>query len=125
MTDNKQFQQVHDASWNVIDSIRETNQSIADSLVTIQDHNLKLAQNIFLSWMELFTGQAESIQHLQQRWGEQARTRQDAFQKLASTSTQIYMNFLLAPFSFSRRLIDAAEDTVEQEQEAARKAARH
>ena len=125
MTDNKQFQQVHDASWKVIDTIRETNQSFAESLVTIQDNNLKLAQNIFLSWMELFTGQAESIQHLQQQWGQQVRTQGDAFQKLASTSTQIYMDFLLAPFSFSRRLLDATEDAIEQEQEAARKAARH
>jgi len=125
MADNKQFQQVHDASWKVIDTIRETNQSVANSLVTIQDQNLKLAQNIFLSWMELFSGQAESIQHLQQQWDQQAGARREAFQKLASTSTQIYLDFLLAPFSFSRRLIDAAEDTVEQEQEAARKAARH
>ncbi len=125
MTDNKRLKQVNEASWEVVDAIRETSQTVANSLVTIQDNNLKLAQNIFLSWMELFTGQVESIQHLQQQWGQQVRTQQDAFQKLASTSTQIYMDFLLAPFSFSRRMIDVAEDTIEQEQEAARTAAHH
>lgn len=124
MTENKQLQQVHEASWEVVDAIRETSQTVADNLVTIQDRNLKFTQNVFLSWMELITGQTESIQHLQQQWGQQARTRQDTFQKLASTSTQIYLDFLLAPFSFSRRLIDETEDAIQQEQEAARKAAR-
>ncbi len=65
MADNKQLQQVHEASWNVIDTFRETSQIVADSLVTIQDHNLKLAQNIFLSWMDLFKQQTETLQHLQ------------------------------------------------------------
>ncbi len=124
MTDNKQLQQVHEASWEVVDSIRETNQMVADSLVTIQDRNLKFAQNIFLSWMELFTGQTESIQHWQEQWGQQARTQRDAFQKLASTSTQIYRDLLLAPFAFSRRLVDATEEAMQQEQASARKAAR-
>ncbi len=124
MTENKQLQQVHEASWEVVDTIRETNQMVADSLVTIQDRNLKFAQNIFLSWMELFTGQTESIQHMQEQWGQQVRTQRDAFQKLASTSTQIYRDLLLAPFSFSRRLVDATEDAIQQEQASARKAAR-
>jgi len=124
MTENKQLQQVHEASWEVIDTIRETSQTVADSLVTIQDRNLKFAQNIFLSWMELITGQTENIQHMQRQWGQQVRTQEDTFQKLASTSTQIYLDLLLAPFAFSRRLIDVTEDAIQQEQEAARKAAR-
>jgi hypothetical protein len=124
MTDNKQLQQAHDASWEAIDSLRETSQTVADSLVAIQDRNLKFTQNIFLSWMELITGQTESIQHLQQQWGQQAQAQRDAFQKLASSSTQMYLDFLLAPFSYSRRLIDVTEGTIQQEQEAARKAAR-
>jgi len=124
MTDNKQLQQVHEASWNVIDSVRETSQTVADNLVAIQDHNLKFAQNIFLSWMELLTQQTESMQHMQQQWGEQIQTQRDAFQKLASTSRQIYMDFLLAPFSFSRRLVDATENAMQQEREVIRKASR-
>ena len=124
MTDNKQLQQAQEASWEVIDSLRETSQTVANSLVEIQDRNLKFTQNIFLSWMELITGQTESIQHLQQQWGRQVQTQRDAFQRLASNSTQMYVDFLLAPFSFSRRLIDVTEDSIHQEQEAARKAAR-
>ncbi len=117
MTDNKQLQQVREASWNVVDSLRETNQAVADSLVTIQDRNLKFAQNIFLNWMELLTQQTESIQHLQQQWGQQVRKQQNAFQRLTSSSMQIYMDFLLTPFSFSRRLVDATEDMLQRERE--------
>lgn len=125
MTDNKQLQQqVQDASWGVVDSLRETTQEVADSLVSLQDHNLRFAQNVFLSWTDLLTQQTESMQHLQQQWGQQAQKRQEAFQKLASASMQVYMDFLLAPFSFSRRLIDVTEDTLHHEREQARQASR-
>jgi len=124
MADNKQLQQVHNASWNVIDSFRETSQTVADSLVAIQDHNLKFAQNIFLSWMDLLTQQTESIQHFQQQWGKQIQTQQDAYQSLVSTSRQIYIDFLVAPISFSRRLVDVTEEAMQHERESVRNASR-
>lgn len=123
MADNKQLQQVHEASWNVIDTFRETSQIVADSLVTLQDHNLKFVQNIFLSWMDLFKQQTETMHHLQQRVQQVPRQR-DAFQKLGSTSMQIYMDFLLAPFSLSRRLVEATQDAMQQERELVGKASR-
>lgn len=123
MADNKQLQQVHEASWNVIDTFRETSQIVADSLVTLQDHNLKFVQNIFLSWMDLFKQQTETMHHLQQRVQQVPRQR-DAFQKLGSTSMQIYMDFLLAPFSLSPRLVEATQDAMQQERELVGKASR-
>jgi hypothetical protein len=124
MTDNKQYQQVHEASWDVVNSFNETSQAVANSLVTIQERNLKFAQNLFLSWMELLTQQTESIQHVQRQWAQQTRIQQDAFQRLGPTSMQIYLDFLLAPLSFSRRLIDATETAMQEEQELARQASR-
>ena len=124
MTDNNQLQQVHEASWEVIDTIRETSQTTADSLVAIQDRNLKFAQNIFLSWMDLLTQQTESIQHFQQQWGKQIQTQQDAYQSLVSTSRQIYIDFLVAPISFSRRLVDVTEEAMQHERESVRNASR-
>ena len=123
MAENKRLQQVHEASWNVIETFRETSQMVADSLVTLQEHNLKFAQNIFLSWMDLFTQQTETMHHLQQRV-QQVPTQRDGFQKLASTSMQIYMDFLLAPFSLSRRLVEATQDAMQQERELVGKASR-
>ncbi len=125
MTDNQQFQHVQEASWDVVSSLNEASQTIANSLVTMQERNLKFAQHIFLSWTELLTQQTKSIQEVQQQWGQQTRMQRDAFQRLAPTSMQIYLDFFLAPFSFSRRLVDATETAMQQKegelvQEAAR-----
>jgi hypothetical protein len=123
MADNKQLQQqVQEASWSMVDSLREGSQSVANSMVSLQDHNLRLAQNILLSWTDLLRQQTESMQHLQQQWVQQTQKQQEAFQKLASASMQVYMEFLLAPFSFSRQLIDVTEDTLQHEREQAWKA---
>jgi len=124
MSDNKQSQQVHDASWDIVNSFRETNQAVAGSLVTIQDYNLKFAQNIFLSWMDLLTQQTESMQRLQQQLGEQTRKQRDAFQRVMPASMQTYMGFLRAPFSFSRQLVNVTETAMGQDVKESQKAPR-
>jgi len=123
MADNKQLQQqVQEASWGMLDSLRESTQEVANSLVSLQDHNARFAQNVFLSWTDLLRQQTESVQHLQQQGIQQTQKRQEAFQKLASASMQVYMDFLLAPFSFSRQLVDVTEDKLQHEREQAWKA---
>ncbi len=117
MTDNKQFQHVQEASWDVVNSLRETNQTIADAVMTIQDRNLRFTQGLFLSWMELLTHQTESVQHLQQQWGPQIRKQQDAFQKLMPISMRTYMDFLRTPFSCSRKLVEASMTAAQRERE--------
>ncbi len=117
MTDNKQFQQVQEATWDMVDSFREANRTIADSVMTMQDHNLRFAQNTFLSWMELLTHQTESVQHVQQQWGPQIQKQQGALQKLMPASGRIYLDLLRAPFSFSRQLVDATKSATQHKQE--------
>ena len=125
MTDNQQFQHVQEASWDVVSSLNEASQTLANSLVTMQERNLKVAQHLLLSWMELLTQHTKSIQSVQQQWGQQTRMQRDAFQRLAPPWLQIYRDFLLAPFSFSRRLVDATEAAMQQEEgELAQEAAR-
>ena len=109
MTEHYQLQQVHDASLGLVNALHETNQTIADSVMTMQDLNLRFAQNTFLSWMELFTHQTESVQRLQQQWGPQIQKQQGAFQKLMPLSMQIHMACLRAPFSSCRQLVDATK----------------
>ncbi len=117
MIDNMQFQQVQETTWDMVDSLREINQIIANSVMTIQDHHLRFAQNTFLSWMELLTHQTESIQHLQQQWGPQIQKQQGALQKLMPPSMQISMDFLLAPFTLSRKLVEASMTAAQRERE--------
>jgi hypothetical protein len=117
MTDTKQLQQVQEATWDLVDALRATNQAVAESLVTLQDLNLRFAQNTFLSWMELLTHQRESVQHVQQQWGPQIPKQQGAFQKLMPTSMWIYMDFLLTPFTLSRKLVEASMTATQRERE--------
>jgi hypothetical protein len=84
MTDNKQLQQVQEATWDMVDSLREANRTIADSDMTMQDHNLRFAQNLFLSWIEVLTPQTQSTPRLQS-WRQPTQKQQDAFQRLTST----------------------------------------
>jgi hypothetical protein len=116
---NKQSQQVHDASWDLVNSFRDINQTVMESLVNFQDRNVKFTQNIFLNWMELLSQQTESMQNVQQQWAQQFRKQQDAYQKLATASMQTYMDFFLAPLSFSRQLVEATEGAMQQERELA------
>jgi hypothetical protein len=117
MTDNKQFQQVQETSWDEVKSLREINRTITDSVMTMQNHNLKFTQGLFLSWMELLTQQTESVQHLQHQWRPQIPKQQEAFQKPISTSMRIYMDFLLAPFILSRKLVEASMTATQRERE--------
>ncbi len=115
MEDNKQIQQVNEATEEIVTSLRESNQTIADSVLTIQDRNLRFTQGLFSSWMELLTHQTESVQLLQQQWGQQIQKQRGALQKLVPASMRIYMDFLRAPFSFSRQLVDTTETAMQQE----------
>jgi hypothetical protein len=123
MADNTPFQEVYEATWDLIDSYRETSQAVADSLVLLQDRNLRFAQSIFPSWMELLTQQTQSTQRLQQQREQHTRKQQDAFQRLAAASIRMYLDILLAPFtfwassSFLRQPVDAAATELEHERE--------
>jgi hypothetical protein len=106
MTDNTQFQSVHEAS-----------QAFADSIMAIQELNLRFAQNIFLSWMELLTQQTERTRTMEQQWGQQTPKRQEAFQRLIPASMQLYMDFFLAPFTLSRKLVETSMPAMQREAE--------
>ena len=84
MTDNKQFQQVQEATWDMVNSFRETNRTIADSVMAIQDHNLRLTQDLFLSWIEVLTPQTQSTPRAPSG-GHPTQEQQDAFQRRTST----------------------------------------
>ncbi len=123
MTENPQSQHVHNATWEMVHSFYETSQAVVNSVLTLQEHNLKLTQSLFSGWMEPRLPQKESTQSLQ--WRQQTQRQQETFQSLAAASMRMYMGFLLAPFAFwapfssSRKLVDAAATGLEREQERA------
>jgi hypothetical protein len=96
MTDNKQFHEVNEATRDLVNSFVETSQTFANSFVTIQEHNLRWTQNLWLNWTELLTHQAESLRSLTQQWQQQNQKQQEAFQRLTSTSLGLSQDLLSA-----------------------------
>jgi hypothetical protein len=116
---------INKALWDLVDSLHETNQAVADNFVAIQDRNLRFAQNRFLIGIEAVEAQTENARQLKDQWAQQLPKQQEAFQRLMSASLHVYMNFLCIPFSFyqvqvsvteasSRRAIQFAEHVTRQ-----------
>lgn len=115
MTDNKQFHQVNDATRDLINSFGETNQTSVNSFVTLQERNLRWAQNLWLSWMELQTQQAESVRSWMQQWQQQTQKQLEASQRLALASLGLSLDWLAAPLAYSRQEVDTAATQSEHE----------
>jgi hypothetical protein len=111
MADNK----VHDASWDVVNSVRETNQALANSVVTTLDNNMKFAHSIFLNGLEVLENQTENTRNFTQEWSQQVQRQQEAYQKLASATLNIYMDFLRIPFTFYQQLVDTTGDVARRQ----------
>jgi hypothetical protein len=116
MIDNTQFQNVQKATSDGVNSSHETSPTVADSLVTLQGCYLRFAQSIFQTWIEVLTPQAQSMPRVQS--GEQLiQKQQDAFWKLISPPMQLSLDFLLAPFTLSRKLVETSMIATQREQE--------
>jgi hypothetical protein len=120
---------INQATWDLVDSLHDTNQAVADNFVAAQDRNLKFVQNCFLIGIEALESQTENARHLMDQWVKQLPKQQEAFQRLMSATLDVYMNFLRIPFSYyqvvvnvteaaSQRAIQAAQHTTRQAIEA-------
>ena len=116
MTVNEQFQHVQEATSDEVNSSSETTQTVADSLITLQDYYLRFAQSLFQTWREMLTLQTQSMPRVQ-TWQQSTRQQPEAFQRLTSSPLQLYRDFLLAPFTLSRKLVEASMTTTQRERE--------
>lgn len=104
----------------LVDSFRETNQAIAESMIATQQRTMAFAQSMFSSTMEVLKSNAESNRALMQQWEEQAQKQQEAFQKLVQETggggqwMESYMNLLRTGFSSYHQALDAAEKATRQ-----------
>lgn len=77
---------VNEAAWNLSKSVREANQSIADSAVEAQELNMKFAQNVFENGVELLKSHAESTRALMEEFVGEPEKDQALFQKVADSA---------------------------------------
>src|SRR6266702_3277567 len=120
MTENR----LRDAEWNLITSLRETNQALADSAIEAQDRNAKFALNVFENGIDVLHHQTTSTRKLTQTLVEQSYRQQEAFRILMRVSVNAYLDFFSAWFSFYQHTWETVERTAYPELEATEKATR-
>jgi hypothetical protein len=120
MTENR----LRDAERNLITSLRETNQALADSAIEAQDRNAKFLLNVFENGIDVLHHQTTSTRKLTQMLVEQSYRQQEAFRILIGVSVNAYLDFFSSWFSFYQGTWETVERTTYQELEATEKATR-
>src|SRR5207302_4438404 len=82
MAENK----VNKAVSNLSDSLRETNQAIAESAVATQERNLRFAQSIFENGIKVIKSNAEDTRNLIHTVVDRPQKPQDAYQAVVNTA---------------------------------------
>jgi len=77
---------VNDATWNLTESLRETNEAIVESTVEAQKRNLAFAQNTFENGVELLKSHADSTRNLISEQTEQSQKETVDFQAWANSA---------------------------------------
>ncbi len=118
MTDNR----IQEASWDVVNSVHDANQAVANTAVTVLDRNLKFAQNTFLGGIEVLERETDDIRNLTQDWRQQVQKQQEAYQRLWFGTMDTYMRFLNTWFSFYQQVWGITRSTIDRELQFAQEA---
>ena len=95
--------------------------TVADSAIAAQERNTKYAQNVYENGTELLKSHAGGARNLMETFLEQAHTQQQAFQTIVRESTNAYIDFMYAPFSFYQQAVETAQSITRQGVETAQR----
>lgn len=101
--------------------VLKTQQALTEDIAALQERNMKYVQSFFTEGVEMLKAQSESASSLVQALQQKALEQQEAFQQLAQTSTETYLDFLRDPLSAYQRVIDATQASVRQGPDAGQK----
>src|SRR6266487_2488425 len=118
---------VTEAALHMVQSFREANQAVAESIVASQERNVKFAQSIFTSGVEILKShvegtrvlvreigqqmqkQQETFRRLVRELEQQTQQQQEAFQKLVQASMEVSKQLLYTPLSYYQQSLEANE----------------
>src|SRR6266704_2335061 len=104
---------VNEAALQMVESLRQANEAIAQSVIAAEARNAQFAQNIFSSGVEILKSHAhvrqafeqqmqkqqENVRRLVQELEQQTQKQQEAFQKLMQASMEAFKNLPHPPLS--------------------------
>jgi hypothetical protein len=109
MIEQQQSQLEQTTTEDIVTSLEQPYKTVVDSLLSMQALQLEVVQRFWLSWMEL----------LMLPWRQSAR-QQTTFQRLMATPMEPYVDWMFAPLTFSRKLIEASMEAMQRERERER-----
>ena len=115
-------EKVTEATPKVVESIQETNKILIESIVAVQEYNMKFVQSTFTNVVGAIKSQAEATRALAKEMEQQLQKQRGSFQKLEPGWLEAYVNLLRAPLSSYQRVLDSVEKTTQQGREAVEKA---
>ena len=100
-----------------IHALGEANQTLAENLAAAQERNLKYAQSVFESTMELLKSHVESARSMLEEWEQETQKREGG-----SRVAEPYMSLFRAPLGAYLRLLETMETASKQSLESFEKA---
>src|SRR5919106_6121970 len=112
--DERQKQNINQASEQLTDSAQQSFQMLADRTVALQESNLKLTQNFFNNWIEQVNNQVQGTREATQNLQEQGQRQREAFETLSQEATNAYSEYLNSALSFYQEALSTATQVAQQ-----------
>jgi hypothetical protein len=103
---------------------QETSQLVVDKVVAAQERGIRYAQSILENGSEVWKSQEEGTRALTQTLSEQSKKQQGALQALFQETSNAYLDFWRAPFTYYQQAVNAVESIAWQNIDTARKVTR-
>lgn len=115
-------EKITEATPKVLDSVRDTNRILVESMLAVQEHNMKFVQSTFSNVLDAIKNQAETTRALANEMEQQMQKQRESFQKLEPGWLEAYVKLLRAPLSSYQGVLDSVEKTTQQGREVVEKA---
>ena len=104
-----------------MEGLEEANQALVETLSTAQERNLKYAQSVFESTMELLRSHVENTRALLEQWEQQAKKQQEASRASGASGTYLEELFRV-PLAAYQQTLKVMETASRQSVESFQKA---
>ncbi len=119
-----------EATERSMGALREAGQTLVESLTTAQERNLKYAQSVFESTIELLKSHMEATRSVLEQWEQQAPVQQggsgvaQSFAGLLRTPLNAYQQMLELMETASKQNLENLQKALESFQKSVQQAAR-
>ena len=112
--DQHQKQNANQAVEQWTDSTHQAFRTMAHRTVSLQEGNLRLAQNFFHDWIERVNNQAQGTREAAQYMRDQGQRQREAVETLSQEATNAYTESLNSALGFYQQTLSTATQVAQQ-----------